>query len=108
MVFAVVSGFGTMSQTTICITIVQVHMDKLMRGRVMGYVALAFFGMMPLGSLLLGAVSEKIGAPNAILCEGIAAIIISLAFSGFLRKDRLNRKEMEEFPEAEDMAGRRI
>jgi len=108
MVFAVVSGFGTMSQTTICITIVQVHMDKLMRGRVMGYVALAFFGMMPLGSLLLGAVSEKIGAPDAILCEGIAAIIISLTFSGFLRKDRLNRKEMEEFPEAEDMAGRRI
>ncbi|MGZ4037626.1 MAG: MFS transporter, partial [Bacteroidia bacterium] len=86
MVCAVICGFGTMSQTTICITIIQVHSEPKMRGRVMSYVAMAFFGMLPLGSLLIGAVSQGIGAPNAILCQGITALIIAAVFSGVLRR----------------------
>ena len=43
----------------------------------MGFFAMAMFGMLPLGSLLIGAVSQQIGAPNALLCQGIMAIIIA-------------------------------
>lgn len=85
MVFACATGFGMMNQTTICITIVQVESDKEMRGRVMSYVAMAYFGMLPLGSLLVGIVSQKIGAPNAILAQGIIALFIAAIFNKFLR-----------------------
>jgi MFS family permease len=99
MVFATITGFGMMSLTTISNTIIQLKSDPRMRGRVMSYFALAFFGMMPMGSLLIGTVSQQIGAPDTLLCQGIIAIIIAIAFSGFLRKDNLNkrnRRKMEE------------
>jgi MFS family permease len=101
MVFAVLFGFGAMSQNTICLTIIQVHTDAHMRGRVMSFVAMGFFGMLPLGSLLVGTVSQKIGAQNTILGQGILAMIIAGLFSKFLRSDRLNKKEMEKMDEVE-------
>jgi predicted membrane channel-forming protein YqfA (hemolysin III family) len=69
-----------MSQTTLCLTIIQLEADANMRGRVMSYVAMAYFGMLPLGSLLIGSVSQWIGAPNALLMQGILAFIIALLF----------------------------
>ena len=93
MLFAALGGFGMMSQTTICITIIQVNSDAHMRGRVMSYVAMAYFGMLPLGSLLIGAVSQQIGAPNTILYQGIVSLVLAAVFSGFLRKDRMVRKK---------------
>ncbi len=102
MFFAMLSGFGAMSQNTICLTLIQINADPNMRGRVMSYVALAYFGMLPLGSLLIGAISQKIGAPNTILCQGILALLIAATFSKFLRGDKMNKKNMEEFKDAEN------
>ena len=73
-----------------------------MRGRVMSYVAMAYFGMLPLGSLLIGAVSQWVGAPNAILCQGITAIIIAAVFSKYLRKDNVDKKNTTEIEENEE------
>ena len=108
MFFATLSGFGAMSQNTLCLTIIQVNADPNMRGRVMSYVALAYFGMLPLGSLLIGAISQKIGAPNTILCQGILALIIAAIFSKFLRSDKMNKKNREEFKNAEDAVMEKI
>jgi MFS family permease len=101
MLFATMAGFGGMSQTTICLTIVQVNTEAHMRGRVMSFLGMSFFGMLPLGSLIIGSISHKIGAPNTLLCQGIIAIIIAIVFSNFLRKDKLNKKEMEKLNEVE-------
>jgi MFS family permease len=95
MLFAIVSGFGVMS-STVCLTLIQIHSDAQMRGRVMGFMAMFYFGMLPLGGLLIGSVSEKIGAPNALLCQGIVAIIIALLFSRFLKKDKVIEKQIKE------------
>ncbi|SDS56066.1 Predicted arabinose efflux permease, MFS family [Mucilaginibacter mallensis] len=103
MLFAALSGFGMMSQTTIFITIIQVESDKAMRGRVMSYVAMAYFGMLPIGSLLIGAISQQIGAPNAILCQGIISLIIVAAFYKFLTSGRRGRANAEQLKEAEEM-----
>jgi MFS family permease len=92
MLFAVTSGFGMMSLTTIIMTIIQVNSDKEMRGRVMSYVAMGYFGMLPMGSLLIGAVSQHFGAPATILCEGIVALIITATFSRFLTAERVAKK----------------
>jgi len=80
MVFAVISGFGMMAQTTMTNTIIQTNVAPEMRGRVISYFAMSYFGMMPVGSLLVGTVSQYISAPMTILFEGIAALVIVAVF----------------------------
>ena len=67
--FAMVTGFGMMAQTTVSNTIIQTNVSVEMRGRVISYFAMAFFGMQPMGGLLIGAVSQHIGAPNRHTAE---------------------------------------
>lgn len=86
MLVAVVCGFGTMVFIPICNTILQKESDKAMRGRVISYFAMTTFGIMPLGSLMIGAVSHAIGAPSSILIQGAMAIVIALVFFPVLRK----------------------
>src|SRR6202000_2939786 len=76
MVFAVVAGFGMMAQTTMTNTIIQTTAAPEMRGRVISYFAMSYFGMMPVGSLLVGTVSQYAGAPNTVFAEGIIALIV--------------------------------
>jgi MFS family permease len=108
MLFATVCGFGMMSQTTIGNTIVQIHAAPQMRGRVMSFFALAFFGMMPMGSLFIGGISQRIGAPNTLLCQGAIAVIICIVFSNFLRADKLNKKKMKKISVAENVITKSI
>ena len=102
MVFAAFAGFGTMAQTTISITIIQVKGDAAMRGRVMSFVAMSLFGMLPLGSLLIGTLSQQIGAPAAIFCQGLIAVLIALGFTKFLGGNRFSKKMKVGLEEAED------
>jgi MFS family permease len=108
MLFAILCGFGTMSQTAICNTLLQVNADKNMRGRVISYFAMAVFGMLPLGSLLVGALSQQIGAPDTLLIQGFLTLVIAATFSNFLRQDKLNRKETERLKEEEALLIERI
>jgi MFS family permease len=85
MLFAAVSGFGMMAQTTMTNTIIQTTVVPDMRGRVISYFAMAYFGMLPIGSLLVGSLSSYIGAPATILGEGIAALLIVGIFWKYLR-----------------------
>jgi MFS family permease len=101
MFFAAIFGFGAMSQSTICLTIIQVHSDPNMRGRVMGYVAMALFGMLPAGILVAGFLSKHVSEPIILFCQGIMSIVIAIAFSKFLRSDRLSKKEKIQFEETE-------
>src|SRR3569833_459147 len=64
LVFATVAGFGMMSQVTVSNTIIQTTADPIMRGRVISFYAMAFFGMQPLGGLIIGSVSKWIGTPD--------------------------------------------
>ncbi len=97
LLFAAVTGFGMMSQTTISNTLIQTKVIPEMRGRVLSYFVMAFFGMQPLGALLIGTVSQYIGTPNTILAQGIAAIIILLIFLPYLRRDKVSMREKKIF-----------
>lgn len=87
MLFAVIFGYGAMTQTTICLTIVQVHTDPNMRGRVMSYLIMAMTGVLPLGSLLVGLISQQIGAPHTLFVQGIIAIIIAVVSARFFNRN---------------------
>ena len=84
MVFAVLIGFGAIAQFTVCNIVVQSESAPQMRGRVIGILLMAIFGMMPLGSLLVGAVSERIGAPLTVCIQGCISVVVALIFAKFL------------------------
>jgi len=84
MFFVALAGFGAMAQFTISNITVQSQSAAHMRGRVISILLMAIFGMMPLGSLLVGAISQRIGAPLTVLCQGVLALVIAVAFAKYL------------------------
>jgi len=84
MFFAAITGFGSMATFAVCNIIVQSECAPQMRGRVIGILMMALFGMTPLGSLVVGAVSQHIGAPTTVLCQGIICLLIAMGFAKFL------------------------
>ena len=78
LLFAAVSGFGMMSQATLVNTLLQTESSLEMRGRVISYFAMAYFGMQPLGALLIGGISHNVGTPITIFFQGIVAVIMAV------------------------------
>lgn len=74
------TGFGVMSVITSSNTILQTITDEDKRGRVMSLYTMAFLGMSPFGSLLLGSLAGSIGAPHAVTVAGICCIVSSYIF----------------------------
>ena len=89
LVFISLAGFGMMAQTTLSNTLIQTAVAPAMRGRVISYYAMAFFGMQPIGGLLVGTAADIFGAPPTVLFQGIATLIIAVIFFPFLRRDIL-------------------
>jgi len=92
LLFSALAGFGMMSQITISNTLLQTTADVKMRGRVISFYAMAFFGMQPLGGLLIGWISKWIGTKDTMLGEGVIALIIGMVHFMFLRRARLKTK----------------
>jgi MFS family permease len=86
---AMLAGFGMMSQITISNTLIQTTVKPAMRGRMISFYAMAFFGMQPLGGLIIGSVSQWIGVPATVMIEGCIAILIGILHFRFLKKYRL-------------------
>jgi MFS family permease len=97
-----ITGFGMMAQTTISNTLIQTTVAPAMRGRVISYYAMSFFGMQPIGGLLVGAVAHRFGAPVTILCQGIATLLIAAIFFPFLRRDILLKKQRMKLKQVEE------
>ncbi|MDR3713502.1 MAG: MFS transporter [Puia sp.] len=100
MLFAVLTGFGGMTQFTACNIIVQSESEPQMRGRAIGILLMAIFGMLPLGSLLVGALSQRVGAPATVLGEGVISIVLALVFIEFLTKRVQSRPLPQPQPES--------
>lgn len=84
LLLATLAGFGTMSVIPICNTIIQLVSSSAMRGRAISFFTMAAFGTIPIGSLLVGWLSNYAGAQNCILAQGIIALVIAASFSKFL------------------------
>ncbi len=73
-------GFTIIAAVASINTLLQTLSRENKRGRVMGYMAMAFTGMAPVGSMILGAVEKLIGLQMIILLSGICCFISSLVF----------------------------
>ncbi|MDR3696805.1 MFS transporter [Mucilaginibacter sp.] len=93
LLFVTIAGFGMMSQITVTNTIIQTTSAPKMRGRVISYYALAFFGMQPLGGLLVGTISKYIGPNDTLMGQGIAALILGGIHWRFLHKEKLKKQQ---------------
>jgi MFS family permease len=74
----VVVGAANITVMNLCNSLVQTLTSDEVRGRVMSIYTLAFFGSMPIGALLTGAVAERMGSPFTIATTSVLA----LAFAG--------------------------
>jgi predicted MFS family arabinose efflux permease len=91
MVIAVFIGFGAVAQFTTSNIIVQSESAPQMRGRVISILIMAMYGTTPLGSLIVGAASQKIGASATLLYEGILGLCLILLFYYWMVKHKKHK-----------------
>ena len=101
------AGFGLMGVITSTNTILQTIAEEDKRGRVMSLYAMAFMGMTPFGSLMIGALANRIGTPDAVTVGGIICIISSFLYfrrlpiiRKLIRPIYLEKGIIREFPPA--------
>lgn len=95
--FIMAAEFGMLSQVAASNTYIQTHVDENMRGRVISYYVMAFQGMAPIGSLLIGFLAHYFGASLIVSAEGVAGVIAVICFIPYLKKaGTANRKELRE------------
>lgn len=72
----------------LCNSLVQSQVPDDLRGRVMGIYSLVFFGLMPLGSLWIGAVAEHVSEPAAVFIGSSITLGYALLIWFFVPKMR--------------------
>jgi MFS family permease len=67
-------GFASILVVNLCNVLVQAQVEDSLRGRVSAVYSLVFFGVMPIGSLLIGWLAQWAGEPVAIVINACAAL----------------------------------
>jgi MFS family permease len=95
-------GYFVMLQMASSNTLIQVMVPDALRGRVMAVYSMMFMGLAPLGSLMGGALSDRLGAPTTVAIGGLAATAGAVWFGMQLPKIR---GEARKLILAQQMAG---
>ena len=74
-------GFGLLQGLSASNTIIQALVPEDKRGRVMSYFTMAFVGMAPFGSLLTGALAQRVGVSAAVVANGACCLIGAVWFA---------------------------
>jgi len=88
LVLILLAGFGMIVQMASCNTILQTIVDDNKRGRIMSFYTMAFIGMVPFGSLLIGALAQRIGGQPTMLISGLSCIAGGVFFASKLPEIR--------------------
>jgi len=91
--FTALGGFSSVGQSSIVVTIVQTETDAAFRGRVISFIVMAMFGMLPIGSLLVGYLAPVLGASLTLFSQGIIAILIGTVYYKNLTATTGNTKQ---------------
>lgn len=87
-------GFSMMLQMAASNTLIQAMTPDNLRGRVMAVYSMMFMGLAPFGSLLAGALANRIGAPETIIVGGLCCIAGAAIFGYRLPALREEAREL--------------
>jgi predicted MFS family arabinose efflux permease len=79
-VFLFLAGVSMIAVFALVSSLVQLVTSDEMRGRVMSVYNVAFRGGMPVGSIVVGAFVERLGAPPVIAVNGLVLLLIGCYF----------------------------
>ncbi len=85
-------GVSSIVFTTLTNTTIQLNAADHMRGRVMSVYSLVFGGVIPIGSLIAGNLSEAAGAPAAMRISGSVGIA-AVVFTVYMLKKNMRVRE---------------
>jgi len=94
LIFLCIGAFGMMSVRTVSNTIIQLNVEEALRGRVISLFLMTLTATIPLGSLIVSYCSTHYGAQRTVRIEGIIAVIISLLYLRYLKKERIKEEEL--------------
>ena len=89
-IFCVPIGFCIITILATINTLLQTLTREDMRGRVMGYLSMSFYGITPVGTLFMGYLERYTGLNNILYIEGALCIITGLMFLRYRKKAKLN------------------
>ena len=87
-------GYFIMLQMASSNTLIQVMVPDALRGRAMAVYSMMFMGMAPIGALLGGALSDRLGAPITVAIGGFASVLGAWWFSVQLPKIRVEARQL--------------
>lgn len=87
-------GYFIMLQMASSNTLIQVMVPDALRGRTMAVYSMMFMGMAPIGALLGGALSDRLGAPWTVAIGGFASVLGAWWFSIQLPKVRAEARKL--------------
>lgn len=90
------SGIGMMGQTSSINIYIQTHSSVNMRSRSISYFMMAYQGMIPVGSLIIGCVSHSLGVRTTIAIQGIICILSVIVYMYY--KKNKSSEDLETCP----------
>jgi MFS family permease len=87
-------GYFIMLQMASSNTLIQVMVPDALRGRTMAVYSMMFMGLAPIGALLGGALSDRLGAPWTVAIGGLASVFGAWWFSVQLPKVRAEARKL--------------
>ena len=87
-------GLFMMVQMASTNTLIQSMVPDRLRGRIMSVYSMMMMGMAPLGALLAGALSERMGAPLTVAAGGACSILGSIWFRTQLKEFRIEARRL--------------
>ena len=90
----VLLGFTMMIEMGASNTLIQSMVPDGLRGRVMSVYTMMVMGMAPIGSLLAGAVANRLGAPNTVAIGGLICLLAAAVFAVRVRRIRVHARRL--------------
>lgn len=91
LLFTIAVSFAMMMQNSSINTYIQTHSIPAYRARIMSYYVMAFQGVFPVGSLIIGSVAQGLGIKLTLYIMGTLGVLISICYYIYLRL-RIHRK----------------
>tara|TARA_R110000868_G_scaffold162453_3_gene393749 strand:+ start:23260 stop:24492 length:1233 start_codon:yes stop_codon:yes gene_type:complete len=92
LICMILSGIGMMAQTSSINIYIQTKSASQMRSRSISFYMMAYQGMIPLGSLLVGYMSHIIGTRQTVAIEGIICLLSTILFT-YSKKSKISEKQ---------------